>query len=137
MLAPFDPRVAGAKEKENDTMTKQEYADYEKRVTFYLNGLEFISTGPCPGCEKCGIPEDAENYEEEPWFSKNPCEICSRLQGGMRESWHAVLTGETLNGVPQSDRILHGDCCTDCVYYLNYGRLDDTTMDEINHAQER
>ncbi len=102
-------------------MTKQEYTEYEEHVRDYLKGVEHVSTGPCPGCEQCGIPEDAEEYSEEPWFSWSPCEICGTGPGGNREFWHGIIDG----------KIVHGSCCEDCVYYLNYGRLDDTTMDEI------
>lgn len=92
-------------------MNKQQYAEYESRVEKYLNGIEHISTGPCPG----------EEYSEEPWFSWSPCEVCGSSLGGNRESWHGVVDGS----------IIHGTCCEDCAYYLNYGRLDDTTMMEI------
>jgi hypothetical protein len=104
-------------------MTKQEYADYQERVAFYLNGCEAVSTGPCPGCVECGIPEDAEEYSEEPHFSWHPCEICGSRFGGDRESWHCIING----------KIVHGTCCEDCIYFINYGRLDDKTMQEIEN----
>jgi len=108
-------------------MTKREYAAYVERVEFYLKGLEFVSTGPCPGCEECAeFFPDGQDGESvcEPWFSWSPCEICNRPLGGNREPWHGVLDGE----------IVHGSCCVDCVYFLNYGQLDDMTMDEIESS---
>ncbi len=102
-------------------MTKQEYLDYCERVKTYLRGCEMVSTGACPGCEECGVPEDAEDYATEPFFSWRPCEICKTHFGGNREPWHCVIDGA----------IVHGSCCEDCAYFLNYGRLDDMTMLEI------
>lgn len=107
-------------------MTKKEYADYEERVKHYLEGVEHVSTGPCPGCKECDVPEDADEYHEEAWFSSHPCEICKGLAGD-RVSWHGIIDG----------KIVHGSCCTDCMYYLEYGRLDDTTMDEMEAASPR
>lgn len=103
-------------------MTKTEYTEYEQRVKFYLGNLEAVSTGLCPGCAECGITEDAEEYAEEPWFSKAPCEICHG-DAGDRVSWHGFD--------PETKQIMHGSCCTDCMYYLEYGRLDDSTMAEM------
>jgi hypothetical protein len=114
-------------------MTKQEYTEYQERVAHYLTGLEGVSTGPCPGCSECDLPADAEDYASEPFFSWTPCEICNRTEGGNREPWHAV---NPEGHAPGEGEILHGTCCEDCVYYLNYGRLDDTTMQAVEDAAE-
>lgn len=103
-------------------MTKQQYTEYQDRVAAYLTGVEAVSTGPCPGCDECSecLRPNGE-YHEDPWFSWQPCEICHGLAGD-RESWHGIVDG----------KIVHGSCCTDCVYYLNYGQLDDMQMHEID-----
>ena len=101
-------------------MTKQEYADYQERVARYLGTLEHVSTGPCPGCPECG-----DDQLGEPWFTWSACEICGGLPGN-RVYWHGID--------PDSKAVLHGSCCEDCQYYLEYGRLDDTTMASIESA---
>ncbi len=113
-------------------MTKQEYADYQETVATYLKGCDAVSTGPCRDCEECretyGITEDGdEEYCTEPYFSWRPCEICKSRFGGNREEWHCIIDG----------KIVHGSCCEDCAYYLNYGRLDDTTMLDIEAVQPK
>jgi hypothetical protein len=155
-------------------MTKQEYADYEARVAHYLDGLEFVSTGACPGCDECGLGEricdtceglgsvkcvdcgldcpgaecpllkshpcpkckgtcnytpelnDSEVEDaDEPHFSWSSCEVCGSHLGGDRHPWHA----RTKDG-----SLIHGTCCSDCLYYLNYGTLDDTTMLSVEES---
>jgi hypothetical protein len=95
---------------EEPAMTKQEYAGG------YIN---------CPECDKEleeGRCPDHGNMQE-PWFSWRPCECCRRSLGGNRE--HA--TGYN----PTTKEIQEYDVCEDCIYYAEYGQLDDMTMDEI------
>lgn len=111
-------------------MTKVEYREYEERVAYYLDGLKFISTGYCPGCAECtetyGETDDDGHYPEvEGSFSWESCEICNRPLGGDRFPWHAVN---------DDDEIIHGECCVDCMYYLEYGQLDDMTMLDMEEA---
>lgn len=96
-------------------MTQAEYDEYRERVAAYLAGIDAVSTGPLSGCAECG------DDTGEPWFSKRSCEICGDRFDGDREAWHGIIDGA----------IVHGSCCEDCVYYINYGRLDDKTMAEI------
>jgi len=106
-------------------MTKSEYADYEARVARGVEGLTFISTGACPGCEDCGLPKEPSEHEracaEEPHFSWRACDCCGSALGGDRHPAHGW----------RGDSLEHLSVCTDCLYYLNYGRLDDTTMLEV------
>ncbi len=106
-------------------MTEQEYAGYQERVAFYLKGCEAISTGPRPGCPDCGHIEEGDDYHEEPWISSQACEICNSPLGGDRESWHCIVDGT----------IVHGTCCSDCVYFIEYGRLDDQTVLSIERSE--
>ena len=91
---------------------------YAKAVEHNLEGLTFVSTGACPGCEDCGLEDvpdmDDERYEmaNEASFSWSQCDSCDSMLGGDRHPAHGVMDdGETL----------HLDICTDCLFYLNYG----------------
>jgi hypothetical protein len=128
-------------------MTKQEYADYEARVAHYLDGLEFVSTGACSQCKDCGERlcetcegEDCPNCDgsgyrdftdaerdcaDEPHFSWSSCEVCGSHLGGDRHPWHARA---------KDGKLVHGTCCSDCLYYLNYGMLDDATMLDMEES---
>jgi len=99
---------------------------YTERVAHGLEGLEAVSTGPCPGCDECrknyGYSSmrafsDAWECGEvvvEPHFSRAPCDICGSLLAGDREDWHAFdrETGATYH--------FHS-ACVDCVIYLANG----------------
>jgi hypothetical protein len=104
-------------------MTKEEYADYEEAFAAWIEGVKFPSSGYCPGCTECPEPlYDGDYAFVEPSFSWHACEICGNHFGGDRYPVHTV----DING-----DIIHWDACCDCVYYLEYGQLDDMTMLEI------
>jgi hypothetical protein len=92
-----------------DIKTKQDYEEYEKTVREFIkrDNLSFISTGTNDG-----------EQDVDPWFSWRSCECCQSGLGGNRE-YLCAWSGET--------RVQY-EICEDCVYYHNYGRLDDTTM---------
>jgi hypothetical protein len=112
-------------------MTREEYNEYVAAFRNGMAGLDYPSSGPCPGCEDCGLADhpdmDCPEYEiaGEPFFSWSRCECCARPEGGNRSPAHAWLDG----------RIIHLDICDDCVYYLEYGKLDDSTMLEIEESE--
>lgn len=93
-------------------MTRAEYADYEATVAefFKANGIENLSR-----TEEC----------EEAYVSSHTCECCGDSQQGMR------LDASGYNR--ERDEILSFVICEDCEYFAEYGRLDDTTMDELDH----
>jgi hypothetical protein len=93
-----------------DIQTKQDYEAYQKTVAEFIEreNLSFISTGT----------NDGEHGDVDPWFSWRPCPCCQSSLGGLREYLWA-WAGETR---------VQFEICEDCVYYLEYGRLDDTTM---------
>lgn len=92
-------------------MNAQQYADYQKRVAEFLHEHNIK-----PGCYG---PKDCD---AEPYFSWSPCPCCGSSLGGNRELYtFAVIHGGTVSAA----------ICTDCVYYLTYGRLDDSTMLEV------
>jgi hypothetical protein len=102
--------------------TAKWYAEYESAVAEFLEreGLSALSTG----CDEHMTPED-EGGDVDPWFSWSPCECCGSHLGGNREYLFARDT---------NNDIVHFKVCEDCVYYVNYGRLDDSTMAEIEAA---
>jgi hypothetical protein len=57
---------------------------------------------------------------EEPYFSWRSCECCGTPLGGDR--YHATGYNPTTNGIQEYE------VCQDCVYYAEYGQLDDMTM---------
>ena len=89
-------------------MTKAEYADYQATVAeFFSHGLANLSS-------KSG----------ETFFSWSPCDVCGTHLGGDREECNGYNT--------KTKEFEDYDCvCTDCVYYAEYGRLDDQTMIEV------
>jgi len=113
-------------------MNREQYQQYQADFTHYTDGLEFVSTGPCPGCNNCfhwaenknDPTNDEYDMASEGHFSWAQCDFCGSTLGGTREPAHARI----------DDVIHHFDICCDCVYYVNYGRLDDLTMLEIDAA---
>lgn len=119
-------------------MTKQEYADYEAAVAefFAREGIANLSTGhyQCPDCKvdfddggncpQCGADQECVN---EPYFSWRCCDCCGSSLGGNRE----FATGFN----PTTREVQEYSICEDCAYYAEYGRLDDTTMLEVENMQ--
>lgn len=110
-------------------MTKQQYSKYEAAVDHNLKGLHAISTGACPSCPDCGLGEDCSDHDrelaEESSFSWSECESCGSTLGGNRHPAHAL---------DKENRLYHLMVCEDCLYYLNYGQLDDMTMMDMEKA---
>lgn len=100
------------------TTTQQTWAD---QVDSYLEGIEAVSAGPCPGCADCGL-EDIDCADEIPEgsydsdFSWSSCESCGSHLGGDRHPAHGLLDG----------RIVHLDVCIDCLLYLANGDLPES-----------
>lgn len=105
--------------------TEPEELTYTQAVAHNLEGLSFVSTGPCPGCDECrelyGYDSQAEfdaacecgDIAVEPHFSWHWCDICGSTLGGDREEWH---------GVDSDGATIHfNNACTDCVCYLANG----------------
>lgn len=83
-----------------------------------LEGLDFISTGPAPGCEDCGLADledandDLDRFESAatPFFSWSRCDACGTTLGGNREYAHARN---------EHGELVHFEVCTDCVMRIN------------------
>ena len=105
-------------------MNKKEYADYEKSVKefFEREGINCLSQQP--------IDQNAEEfkYNPDPYFSWRSCDCCDRSLGGDRRlcNGYNPKTKEVQNNY---------SVCSDCEYYVEYGRLDDTTMLEIDDSE--
>lgn len=106
-----------------DIMNKAQYQQYEADVAQFIEeeGIRFLRTGT-------DTKSEDEGGSPDPWFSWRPCECCGCTLGGNREYLFAVdADGEQVQY----------EICEDCVYYVNYGRLDDQPMMRVeeNHGQ--
>lgn len=112
-------------------MTYKQYEKYQASVEHNLEHLDFVSTGACRGCKECGL--DAVCTEQEldaasdPYFSRSDCEACGSTLAGDRHPVHGKRIGD--------HSLAHLSVCTDCVYYITYGQLDDETMMEIEKSK--
>ena len=99
-------------------MNKTEYKQYENKVADFFNkeGINNLT----------GTSD--ENGNVEPYFSWHRCDCCGSSLGGDRYDCNGYnpTTKET-----QSEYTV----CSDCVYYAEYGRLDDMTMDIEEEAK--
>ena len=89
------------------TMNREEYKDYEDRVErfFKFEGINNLSSID-PG--------------QDAYFSTRPCDCCQR-------HWHGDR--EDANGYnPTTKQVQEYSVCIDCLYYAEYGQLDDMTM---------
>lgn len=123
--------------------TQADYKEYEASVARNTDGYSSISTGPIAGCSDCldvpdcptcGAPYDDANDPPEDWYdlanepgiSSSPCDTCGCCLQGDRFPAHGI----DKESKPE-DALTHFDICVDCLYYVNYGRLDDLTMERI------
>ncbi len=60
---------------------------------------------------------------KEAFFQSSACECCGRSLGGDRYEVEGLT-----NSKPYGAEIFEYDVCTDCLYYNEYGQLDDMTM---------
>jgi hypothetical protein len=93
-------------------MTQHEYTEYKTTVAAFMvrEGIQNLTTDSDP----------------EPWFSWAPCHCCNTHLGGNREN----ATGYN----PTTKEVQEYVICSDCVYYAEYGKLDDMTMMEMRQA---
>lgn len=115
-------------------------------------------------CVDCGV--DTFQYSEEGYFSWGSCDICGTYLGGTRTDCIAWGKNARDGGKPYDDfetggfKTNNGDwipkklvtapirepwhddfkveltVCDDCLYYVEYGHLDDMTMLEVESDEE-
>lgn len=96
-----------------------------------VDGMRGVSTGECPGCERCAEAHDMSPEEHKrAWhdgnldsaegsFSSVRCGICGTRLHGDRHVWHWISGGDEHGA---GGTIEHeSDACTDCVLYLANG----------------
>ena len=93
-------------------MTKAEYAEYQQAVADFFDheGIANLSS-----------------TSSESYFSWRPCRCCGTRLGGDREDANGF--NPTTQEIQTYEFI-----CTDCIYYAEYGQLDDRTMLEIENT---
>ena len=94
-------------------MNKTEYNQYEKAVQ------EFFES---EGITNLTQISDSDGYCE-PSFSSWPCDCCGTTLGGDR------YNADGYN--PKTKEVAEYEVCPDCIYYSEYGQLDDDTMLDI------
>jgi hypothetical protein len=94
-------------------MNKLEYDKYEAAIGNFLS-LNHVKA-------ECWSPV---NQNGESFFSWQACDCCNRPLGGTREEYQFATEYYPI-------ALFTADICQDCVYYLEYGRLDDLTMLEM------
>ncbi len=99
-------------------MNIKEYNQYQADVAAFFDreGINNLSA----------VADDEGNID--PYFSWQPCECCGSRLGGDRYEANGYIpaTGEA-SGL--------FSVCPDCIYYAEYGQLDDMTMLEIDSTQ--
>ncbi len=102
-----------------DIKNKADYEAYKKDVAafFEREGLDCLTTvSEEEGCT-------------EPYFSWRSCDCCGCHLGGNRYDCNGYnpTTKEVQDGY---------SVCEDCVYYVEYGQLDDMTMMRLEKSEE-
>lgn len=89
-----------------------DYAEYQARFSDFMEseGIQNLSSG------------------EELGFSWRPCEVCHRSLGGERYQ----ASGYN----PTTREVQEYQICSDCMYYAEYGQLDDMTMMKIEDSKK-
>lgn len=92
-------------------LTLADYREFQFAFArfFVSNGIELFTT----------------KDNSEPFFSWSRCDCCDGSLGGNREEIVAVTLAGNLGEFT---------VCEDCVYYNEYGRLDDSTMLKMESA---
>ena len=112
--------------------SQSDYRRYRWNVAHFLREMD---GEPSPGkwdgeCDEC---EDRCECEWEPYFSWRTCDCCGRNLGGDRVDVIGWIKGARDNGFTD-DYKWSGAICVDCLYFLEYGQLDDMTMMDVYKA---
>lgn len=106
-------------------MTRKEYEKYVAKVETFFDreGITHLSMtipdyGEQSKCKYCGRQIDGAAF-----FSYLACECCGHTENGDRYHCSGFH--------PQAGNILCFDVCPDCMYFSQYGQLEDKIMLEI------
>ncbi len=72
-------------------------------------------------------------FTGEAYFSKSQCEICGECIAGDREDMIGHVKSKEEGG---EDLYFDFAVCQDCVYFNEYRRLDDQTMERVKQSSE-
>ena len=86
-------------------MNREKYKEYKANVAHFF--------------EKEGLT-NLSSTGDETTFSWGSCECCGSNLGGRRHT--------AAGYAPETREVFEYEVCDDCLYYLEYGRLDDQTM---------
>jgi len=101
-------------------MTYLEYVKYKRAVAaFFRNeGIENLSI----------ITDEDTGDTQESYFSHSSCDCCKRPLGGDRYD---------ASGYNKKDKEIYTySVCPDCLYFAEYGQLDDMTMMDIGKEKD-
>lgn len=118
-------------------MTTSEYFQYQLAVAqfFEREGIENLSShrytceschhklnfdGPLPACGTEDCKAFGEPIYDQPFFGSAQCDCCKTGLAGDR------LDASGYNRAAQ--KVYEYTVCFDCIYFCEYGKLDDTTM---------
>lgn len=99
----------------------EDYNRFVQRVEDFLEKEKIDKLNPI-------IDEDGVLQGSE--FSWTPCECCGRGLGGAR--FEADAYSQELHEI-----VGPFDICWDCLYFLEYGQLDDETMLDIEDEEDK
>jgi hypothetical protein len=117
-----------------------EYDRYTKRFAGFMEseGIENLSSDPhgedCPRYGKGPLRGARGRFmrrpmfcqcEQEPHFSY--CDVCDAHTNVERASGYNRTTKEVQ---------VYGRVCSDCLYFAEYGKLDDMTMEDVEKSRE-
>lgn len=94
------------------SMTHQSYAEYEAAFKRFFENEGIVNLS---------------SASEEPYFSWTVCDCCQRPMGG--NCYDA--TGYN----PTTKEVQEYSVCEDCVYYAEYGQLDNKTMMAVEDSK--
>ena len=108
-------------------MTIKDYNEYVKRVEAMMEKYDIHHFSPTPSkvCDyETEHPGDCDCEEYiEPYFSWDSCDCCGSTLGGDR---YDVDTYSK-----RDNEVLEFSICSDCLFFAEYGQLDDMTMMDL------
>lgn len=105
-------------------MTPQQYKNF---VTTFENFMKD------EGFESLHASQSFDEQNDEPFFSGMPCDCCQR-EGMAGNRYYAVGLEKNENSEGYTGHNV--EICHDCLYFAEYGKLDDATMQEIEEQEK-